>query len=325
MRGVYSDVLAPPGPGFWFVTVVGALLTVGPVVVRMVHERQSSTAGESRKNRGYLAFGLFSAVVTLVLIHLFGDGRVLGWLYQAPGTPDSTGLRALLVPFGPVFWLLALLEVGVLLYTVRSRNGDWAITSVFFTLLAFQFITGVPVFPTLVQHYGWALGALAGWLLAGVLWFLWKWDRLARQHRQRYDVVRQGWLASLELDGEQAEYTPQQKLAWEEYFARHNSDDEGLIEYQPRYRDHKSELIGWLMLWPVSMFETFLFDFLADLFHQVYLWFGSVLQRIMLRRWQGTEGHMLTAQERKALAGEGNRPLAGATHSFARAPGKLSS
>jgi hypothetical protein len=322
MSGVCSDVLAPPGFGFWFVAVVGGILTVGPLVIQMFLDNRPGSGSEKRKNRGYLAFGLFSAVVTLILIHLFGDSRVFGWLYQTAGTPDTTGLGALLVPFGPVFWLLALLEVGVLLYTVRSKSGGWALVSVFFTLLAFQFITGVPVFPTLVHHYGWTLGGLVGWLVAGVVWFLGKWDQLARLHRKRYDVVRRNWLSSLELDREQAEYTPQQKMAWEQYFEQHSTDDEGLIEYQPRYRDHKSELIGWLMLWPVSMFETFLFDLLADLFYHIYQWFGGVLHHIMLRRWQGTEGHMLTAQERRALAEATSNQPPPAAWSYADRPGK---
>jgi hypothetical protein len=36
--GVYSDVLAPPNFGFWFVVVVGLVLTLGPVIWQFIKE-----------------------------------------------------------------------------------------------------------------------------------------------------------------------------------------------------------------------------------------------------------------------------------------------
>jgi len=316
--GVYSDVLAPPSFGFWFVAVVGGMLTLGPVIFQMIREANPSSnydrSGKQRRDkRGAIAFGLFSALSTLILIHLFGDQRVFNWLYDTPDRTNATGLFALLTPFGPVFWLLVLIETGVLFVAVRNRSGGYALLSVFFTLLAFQFVTGVPVFPMMVKHYGLTTGLFVSYLILGILWFLWKWDRLAENHRQRYNLVHADWSKARGLDPNSSEYTLQQKADFEAYFAQHNHDDHGLIEYQPRYRDHKSELLGWLMIWPMSMFESLLFDLLAELFQNIYLRLGRFLEAIMLRRWKGTEGHMLTEQERLLLQQQTTQQVVGVT------------
>jgi hypothetical protein len=242
-----------------------------------------------------------------VLIHLFGDQRVFNWLYETPDRANAQGLTALLVPFGPVFWLMALVEVVVLFIAVRGKNGGYALLSVFLTLMAFQFITGVPVFPQIIKNWPWAVGSVIGFMVIGVFWLLWKWDRLANNHRERYDVVFAAWCKSVGIAPDAAEYTIQQKFNFENYFASHNTDEYGLIEYQPKFSDHKSELIGWMMIWPMSMFESLLFDLLVEIWNRIYERLGKVLGRIMLRRWKGTEGHMLTPQERAQLVDD-NKP-----------------
>lgn len=317
--GVYSDVLAPPSFGFWFVAVVGAVLTLGPVIWQFITEANSrqdyddrgrAIAKSRRDKRGAIALGLFSALATLMLIHLFGDQRVFNWLYETPDRANAQGLTALLVPFGPVFWLLALVEVIVLFIAVRGKNGGYALLSLFITLMAFQFITGVPVFPAMVKNWPWTVGLVISFVIIGIIWFLWKWDRLANNHRERYDVVLAAWCKSVGIPSDpsqQPDFSLQQKADFEAYFATHNVDEHGLIEYQPKFRDHKSELIGWMMIWPMSMFESLLFDLIVEIWNRIYERFGKVLEKIMLRRWKGTEGHMLTPQERAQLA-EAKKP-----------------
>lgn len=303
--GIYSGVLAPPSVGFWFVVVVGAIFTFLPLAV-VLYREMNRPYGDDRKydKRGPISYGLFAAIGTVLLIHFFGDHRVLSWLYETPDRSDPTGWHALIVPFGPVFFLLVFAELVVAFLAIRHKQGVWATGSLLLTMFLVQFVTGVPVFPWIFSNKILSLVLVGLYVLIGVGWsFFYKWDRLVSDHRTRYDVVRADWLKSKGLN-ESSDFTLEDKLDWEKYFEAHKLDDDGVIEARPKYRNHKSELLGWATLWPVSVFETFLFDWLADVFSRLYHRLGAVLEWIMVRRWKGTENHMLSAEERAALESE---------------------
>jgi hypothetical protein len=310
--GVYSGVLAPPSVGFWFVVIVGALLTFGPICLALFREANEEpdygNGKKKKKNSGKMqaiSVGLFSAVTTLLLIHLFGDQKVLGWVYETPDRSSHEGLQALIVPFGPVFWVLVIAEAVVAFAALRTRKGGWATVSLFLTLCMVQFVTGVPVFPWIFHHYA-AAGVILGvWVVIGVVWsFFYKWDSLVARHRRYYDEIRGEWLKANGFT-EQSDFSLEDKANWEAYFEAHKEHEDGeVIEARPKYRHHKSELLGWATLWPVSIFETFMYDWTAQIFIRLYKRLGAVLQYIMERRWAGTEGHMLTEEERAILEAE---------------------
>lgn len=301
-------MLAPPSVGFWFVLVVGAAFTFLPIIIALYREANRQY-GDNEKidKRGPISYGLFAALCTVLLIHCFGDSRVLSWLYETPDRSDPTGWRSLIVPFGPVFFLLVIAELVVAFFAIRHKQGLWATGSLFLTLFLIQFITGVPVFPWIFSNKILSLTLLGSYVILGVLWsFFYKWDRLVSDHRARYDIVRADWLKTRGLT-ESSDFTLEDKLDWEKYFEKHKTDEDGVIEARPKYRDHKSELLGWATMWPVSVFETFVFDWLSDIFYRVYRRLGTVLEWIMVRRWKGTETHMLTPEERAALEDEQKR------------------
>jgi hypothetical protein len=304
--GVYSDVLAFGSIGFWCILGASAVFTLVPLL-HILWSWSGDSWGENQKkadHRGLVSFSIFIAVGTLALLHCFGDTRVLGWLYEAPDRSDPAGWHVLLTPFGPVFWLLLIAETVVAFMMIRNRSGIGATISLVITLLLVQCVTGVPVIPWIFHNKSLAMLALGGHIGIGSGWsFLYKWDKLCRDHKSRYDVVRGSWLKSKGLN-EQSDFTLEDKSDWENYFANHNSDEDGAIESRPQYRAHKSELLGWAMLWPVSVFETFLFDWLNDAFLHIWKQLGGVLNWIMERRWKGTEGHMLTDEEREILKKE---------------------
>jgi hypothetical protein len=307
--GVYSNVLAPPNPGFWFVVVVGALLTFGPIIITLIKEaNEHSSYGEKSKKRdkkGAISLGLFSAIATILLIHFFGDSRVLGWVYDTPDRSDPQGLQALIVPFGVVFWMFVVIETVVAFCALRYRSGGWATVSLIVTIFLVQFVTGVPVIPWIIHHYILTPVLFGLWVVVGVAWsFFYKWDSLVSKHREWYDPIRADWLKSKGFN-EQTDFSLEDKADWELYFESHKVREDGeVIEARPKYRHHKAELLGWATLWPLSMFETFLYDWLAQVFVKLYHRLGSVLNWIMARRWKGTEGHMLTQEERDILAQE---------------------
>jgi hypothetical protein len=300
--GIYSGVLAPPGVGFWFVVIVGALLTFGPLVVTLL---RGANQPPGRDRKSAVAVSLFSAFTTILLIHFYGDQRVLGWVYDTPDRSSLEGWQSLIVPFGPVFWLLVAVEAVVSFLALRHRHGGWATLSLIVTLFMIQFVTGVPVIPWIIRHWDAAAVLFGLWVAVGCAWsFFYKWDNLVATHRAWYDEIRAAWLKDRDFT-EETEFTLEDKADWEIYFEDRKTRDDGeVVEARPKYRRHKSELLGWATLWPVSVFETFLYDWLAQLFDHLYQRLGAVLEWIMVRRWKGTEDHMLSAEERVILERE---------------------
>lgn len=294
--GVYSNVLAPPSFGFWAVTVISILIS-GGLFINGVNDKNQNNDTKSFKAK--TALGLFVFLFGMTLIHFFGDQRVFGWIYS-PQERSSP----LFAPVGLVTCLLACAEFAILIAALRFKSGVSALISMAVTLLAFQFVTGVPIIPTMFQNWVTSLVVFTGYLAVGIFWFLWKWDGYVKSQRAKYNVVYEKWRVAAGI-AENTVLSLQQKADFESYFHLNGRDeDERKIEFRPKYRDHKSELIGWMMVWPISMFESFLFDILAEIFSNIYKRFGNILNAIMLKRWEGTEGHMLTKEERVLLAEE---------------------
>jgi hypothetical protein len=312
--GAYSGVLNPTHVGFWIVAGVGFFLSLLPLIVTYFwecDENKYKTSREEKKiynKRGPLLLGLFVAFSTLLVLHLFGDKRILGWMYEVPAR-EHTGWGVMIAPFGPVFFMLVLAELVVGFLAVKHKQGIWATCSLVLTLLLVQLVTGVPVLPWMLSNPLKTIAFFCGYVCVGAMWsFFYKWDVFVSGHRERYDAVRHEWLTEKGLR-EDSDFTLEDKLSWEAYFEKNKYDDDGLIEVRPKYRQHKSQLLAWASLWFVSMFETFMFDWLSDVFGRIYGRLGVLLEWIMLRRWKGTEGHMLTEEERSLLTEEKRVPI----------------
>lgn len=299
MSGVFFDFLAPSGPWFWVVLIVGGFFTFGPII---------GTWYDSPKDqKSAVTTGVISGVITLTLLHLFGDNRIFSWLYTYPSeVKTSMSLwETLSQPFGILFWVIALGGLGVMLVNLRCKSGAWAVFSLFLTLGLLQFVTNVPVFPW-IWHHPTQAGIYFGlYLLIGLGWFFYKWDDYVKFHRQSYDELKSEWLEKKGLSKD-SDLTLQDRSEWETYFKDYNVashyEDKVKIEFRPRFRDHKSELTGWLVTWPVSLIETLLFDFFAGLARQSIFYLSGLLDRITKYRWKGTENDMLSEAEKIELA-----------------------
>jgi hypothetical protein len=289
--GVWYDWLAPPGFFFWVVLVIGGWMTFG-----LINNYFNSY---KRKSTYKLILSMFTAFGTLSLIHFFGDTRALGWLY---GSNTNNGGEAMwfLAPFGLVFWLLIAAEFVGLVFFVRMKKGWLATVSIIATLGILQFATGLPVFQTMWQHPFWTLGGIAGYVLVGIIWFLFKWDRFTKVQNRLYREVWLPWLEEQNItEADFAEAPVEVRGEWWEYFQRHNwNDDHDMkIEFRPKVWAHKADFMFWMSLWPWSMIETFLADFLVELWLMIYHRFSGLLTRIRDRNWRGTEGHEMSTEE----------------------------
>ncbi len=287
--GVWSDWLAPPGFLFWVTLVIGGWITFGLL--------RSYFDAYKKYQTSKLVGALFAAFSTLTLIHLFGDKRALSWLFHGDTGGESMWFLA---PFGLVFWLIILAEFVGLVFFVRLKRGWMATASIVATILLLQFVTGVPIIQGMWEHPLWTLAGVVGYVLVGIFWFLFKWDRFTKVQNRLYREVWLPWLESKNLTESDFNEAPVDvKAEWWEFFQSNNwSDDHEMrIEFRPKVWAHKADFTFWMSLWPWSMIETFLADFLVELWLMIYHRFSGLLTRIRDRNWRGTEGHELTVEE----------------------------
>jgi hypothetical protein len=203
------------------------------------------------------------------------------------------------------WWLLTLVFLAGSFTLVACKRGAYFLVSLLVYLGLLQFLGSVPILESFQLHYLTIAEVIGGFLVVAIVWFNWRWHWFTSKMRGRYDDLLGKWLHEKGLralppaddDSEQADA---QRIAWQDYFDRHNWDEFGPIEFRPMFRHHKDAILTWMAAWPLDVLVWLLADVLRDFWNMVYYQFQGFLQAIMERNWRGTEGHMLTAEQRLA-------------------------
>jgi hypothetical protein len=209
----------------------------------------------------------------------------------------------LFVAWGIAWWVLTLALVAGSFALVACKRGAYFLLSLVVYLGVLQFLGNTPVLEFVQAHFLGITGVAAGFLGIGVVWFNWRWHWLTSKMRRRYNEVFAAWcqrkgigdLPGCEDESEEADAL---RIEWEDYFAQHGSDEFGRIEFRPRFRQHKNAILTWMAAWPLDLLVWLVSEVLRDFWTLIYYQFQGLLQAIMERNWKGTEGHMLTPQQR---------------------------
>ena len=211
----------------------------------------------------------------------------------------------LFVAWGLGWWLLTAAFLVGSFAVVAYKRGVYFLLSVIAYLGLVQFLGNTPVLEFIESHYLWIVGLGAGFLLVSVMWFNWRWHWLTAKMRGRYNDVLSRWchengIADLPPPEDDSREADGLRIQWEDYFQENCVDEFGLIEFRPKFRKHKNAILTWMAAWPLDMLVWLFAEVLRDFWHMLYYKFQGILQAIMERNWKGTEGHMLTPQERAA-------------------------
>jgi hypothetical protein len=211
--------------------------------------------------------------------------------------------QQLFVAGGIAWWVLTLTLVVGSFALVACKRGAYFLLSFVVYLGLLQFLGNTPVLEFVQIHFLLIAGIVAGYLCIAVVWFNWRWHWLTSKMRGRYDEVFATWrhpkgiqdLPPCEDESEQADAL---RIEWEDYFAQHGHDEFGRIEFRPRFRQHKDAILTWMAAWPLDLLVWLFSEVLRDFWTMIYYKFQGMLQEIMERNWRGTEGHMLTPEQR---------------------------
>jgi hypothetical protein len=209
------------------------------------------------------------------------------------------------------WWLLTLVWLGGSFALVACKRGAYFLLSLLVYLGLVQFLGDMPVLAFSRMHYLHVLGVVGGFFAIALFWFNWRWHWLTAKMRGRYNEVFGAWCKEQGIDdlpspNDESEQADALRIAWEDYFHQHERDEFGRIEFRPAFRNHKDAILTWMAAWPLDVIVWLCAEVLRDFWHMIYFKFQGFLQAIMERNWRGTEGHMLSPQQRAAWE-EGQR------------------
>src|SRR5262249_48149703 len=148
------------------------------------------------------------------------------------------------------------------------RRGLAALLSLVLFVGLIQFLGGVPVLQTVWHEPLTAVAILGAWLAASVPWAFAKWWLFVTNNSNRYDEILADYRnepGKADLPADVNDFTPEQKVEWKEYFDQHAYtadwyEEYRRVEFYPKVRDHKADVLTWMAFWPWSLLWTLLND-----------------------------------------------------------------
>jgi hypothetical protein len=157
------------------------------------------------------------------------------------------------------FWFWSLIAVALVLGFIFIENENlagltWATIIAFAVICLLSPIKGTLL--VLASNPLLLLGAIACYILIGLLYSFLKWDRFFSKVRMKYEQMKIEWLSNKGISGETV---PQDmKVVWSAYLDRycHRTELERrailLAFNKVRYTDFKGLIVSWIIWWPIS-------------------------------------------------------------------------
>jgi len=175
---------------------------------------------------------------------------------------------------GVLFWTIVGLVCLVVTTQVHNEKTGWAFVTFFGAVLLLALGSGLYGVLKSIPPINYLYGALA-YLGIAALWAVIKWRAFYLPSLfRRYDELREEFLRKRGL----TEMPADRKVT----DAFKSLDDVKYlnIEYKRMVRHNKSRITGWMIFWIFSVLETFIGDFLVDVFDRIYRNISGLLQRM---------------------------------------------
>ncbi len=123
----------------------------------------------------------------------------------------------------------------------------------------------------LSQNYLFIIGGFLAYLIVGILWSIYKWRKHVKSQRPRLetkhnDLVRNypDYARQVEKNNLERPHLKQELLSEQDYIYEH------MAPIMPDISQHKSELTGWWLFWPISVIGYVCGELARDLFKGIY-------------------------------------------------------
>lgn len=201
-------------------------------------------------------------------------------------------LSELLVVGAFWFWILVAAEIGILFLCSATEKGFLAALSIAIFGGILQWGSGVDIIGFVAAHPIHAAVAVVLYILCGIVWSVIRWNLYYGTKMHTLVDGRGKWYADDtttrgSVDGKgyyerHAEAIKQYELHGlpQDYIEKWNKH---VDDHAPTAASNKSRICTWMGLFPVSIFDYLLRDFLADLFSRIYLRLSAVYESIANR------------------------------------------
>ncbi len=209
------------------------------------------------------------------------------------------------------FWLLLATVSCILFALIENERFVWATVVLAVTVGALYLFGDVNLVGAVFRHPTEAGLVVLGYFLAGTLWGVIKWWFYVQRERRHYEEFKAEWLEARRVSGvvvppelrkEFREAVGQRfDKSWSDRYYhpayRSGQDDDRKEEpaevpmpcIVPKARDHKAQILGWMIYWPWSLIWTLINDPVKRAFKWIYHQIQDLLQKISDRAFKGTE------------------------------------
>lgn len=161
------------------------------------------------------------------------------------------------------FWVFSVAVWALLTTLIEDEKGGFAFIALCGTFVALAFAGDINILRVAQAHPIQAVLFFLGYLFMGALWSLFKWWRLLKAAKERFNQERAKFFHRQDnkIAGQPA--STGELLA---YFYKETKFDR-LI---PKVSEHKSQIISWMCYWPMSLVWYFLSDWIVNLFNKIF-------------------------------------------------------
>lgn len=207
------------------------------------------------------------------------------------------------------FWALVVVVTFVVIACVEFERSILAGIILVGTIIAVHVWGGYQVIPFIVKHPWWTAGFFGAYLVVGTGWGISKWYAFVKKESRAYTEAfaafksafdrpdyaslterdPSGYVIRRAYNSTTKEARTRQEIFkddWEEHKkeGRHTIN----FEYKPKPKDHKEQIMIWMMYWPWS----FCWSVLHDPFKAIYRHIVGFLSHLSDRAFEDAEKQM---------------------------------
>jgi len=191
------------------------------------------------------------------------------------------------------FWVVIVTAFIVITALEEHEQGIFALIALMVTLVTLNL--SMPVFRTLIFNPKRTILLIAAYFVVGAVWGFVKWFLYVTRELERYNEAK----ATILYKHKASALTQDTARELKEYISDYGMNQ---IELNPQVREHKSDIMRWMIYWPFSGLWTLVNDPVRRAFRFIYTKMQATMQAVSDRMFKNAADDMKLAGERPTKA-----------------------
>lgn len=170
--------------------------------------------------------------------------------------------------WGLWFWMLVIAEFGFLIWFVDEEWYGRSFTSIIIFIIIIHVFGDAHWLIVLKDHPKLIIPAVICYIIAGLVWAGVKFRFVLSDMKHGFKDEKVKWLKRQDVKSSE-----EANIAWKKHIKENYTGYK-----EPDFMSFKSKIIGWMAYWPISLFWTFLSDFLRRIWSRIFRAFSKVYE-----------------------------------------------